>query len=59
MSEKFRVFGSQFDPSVVQALMRQEQQRDASEINRAKATAKRRKALEKRRTQDRQAFGEN
>ena len=51
MSDKFRVFGTQFDPSVVQALMRQEQQREASELNRAKAATKRRRAAEKQQAQ--------
>jgi hypothetical protein len=59
MSEKFRVFGTQFDPSVVQALMRQEQQRKASEVNRAKAAAKRRRAQEKRRALERRTFEQN
>ena len=59
MSEKFRVFGTQFDPSVVQALLRQEQQREASEMNRAKAATKRRKAEEKRRARQDKAFEQN
>jgi hypothetical protein len=59
MSDKFRVFGTQFDPSVVQALMRQEQQREASELNRAKAATKRRKAMEKRRAQQQKLFEQN
>ena len=59
MSDKFRVFGTQFDPSVVQALMRQEQQREASELNRAKAATKSRKAMEKRRAQQQKLFEQN
>jgi len=59
MSEKFRVFGTQFDPAVVQALMRQEQQRDASELNRAKAATKRRNAVEKRRASKARTFERN
>jgi hypothetical protein len=59
MSDKFRVFGTQFDPSVVQALMRQDQQREASELNRAKAATKRRKAAEKRKAQRAKAFEQN
>jgi hypothetical protein len=59
MSEKFRVFGTQFDPSVVQALMRQERHRGASEVNRAKAAVKRRKASDKRRQPRDRAFEQN
>jgi hypothetical protein len=59
MSDKFRVFGTQFDPSVVQALMRQEQQREASELNRAKAATKRRRAAEKQQAQQEKAFEQN
>ncbi len=59
MSEKFRVFGTQFDPSVVEALLRQEQQREASELNRAKAATKRRKAVEKRRALQARTFEQN
>jgi len=59
MGDKFRVFGTQFDPSVVQALMRQDQQREASELNRAKSATKRRKAAEKRQVQQEKAFEQN
>jgi len=59
MSDKFRVFGTQLDPSVVQALMRHEQQREASELNRAKAATKRQKAVEKRRVQQQKLFEQN
>jgi hypothetical protein len=59
MTDKFRVFGTQFDPSVVQALLRQERQRDASEMNRMKAASKRSKATEKRRAQASKTFQQN
>lgn len=59
MSDKFRVFGTQFDPAVVQALMRQEQQREASEMNRAKAASKRRKAHDKTHARQQKAFEQN
>jgi hypothetical protein len=58
MSDKLRVFGTQFDPSVVQALIRQDQQRLKSETNRARAAARRRKAQEKRLVRD-QTFEQN
>jgi len=59
MSDRFRVFGTQLDPSVVEALLRQDQQREASEINRAKAATKRRKAAEKRRASKARTFERN
>lgn len=59
MTDKFRVFGTQFDPSVVQALLRQERQRDASDMNRMKAASKRAKAADKRRTRTAKTFQQN
>ena len=57
MSDLLRVFGSQLDPSVVQALLRQERQLEASKRNRerAEATARRRRA----RSRHRQNFRRN
>jgi hypothetical protein len=47
MSDMYRVFGTQFDPAVVQGLLRQERQRQLSERNRKKSVAtKRRKSAE-------------
>jgi hypothetical protein len=59
MTDKFRVFGTQFDPSVVQALLRQERTRDASEMNRMKAASKRAKAAERRRARAAKTFQQN
>ena len=57
MSDLLRVFGSQLDPSVVQGLLRQERQLEASKRNRerAEATARRRRV----RSRHRQNFRRN
>jgi hypothetical protein len=60
MSEIFRVFGTQFDPSVVQGLLRQERKRKDSERNRSRAAARvRRKTAAKQSRRSSRPFEQN